>query len=746
MNNQINAEEMQEICNPLGIDSSDITYIDQEILPFNKLPVKINALLGEELGRNESFSVVLLDESAAADKDIELDERIAQYIDRKVTKHLTKLQMQNQGIDEETIRRKTEELESRYSIEDILNFKSGAEMVANSVVHYAKFAPEVDFKNKKNQGFKHMLISGREVVFNGLENGRLTKRVVNPLHFFSVKSPETEYFEDGDIAGETLVYTTSALLREFGSELTPKEIETLKDTTSKKHKAKKDMEYYREDSFGVKHAYWTGSSYLDDHTGSHGNTSRQNFMEEELHWVTKMTWKWERKVGFLAMYDEFGEELDFITVDDTFKIPKEKEIVSYYNQWGKRAKKYVWYEMDEMGFETRYELEWIWVPRVWQGTRINNDMFVNISEVPFNPISINNPWKVKLPYHGKDVDAMNAVPTSPVARMKPFQYLYFVVANQLLKLIARNYGSLVRIDTSQLDPRLGDGDLDLALQSTLAYMREGVIFFNSMKDAETGGDFNSYVRPANEVVSYSNTSDLLNMSNLLQFLDNEIGMGFGISPQRLAQFSSNTNVSDNQQAISQSVNTTQPYYYAHNEVWKRSTEYFVNSFILWAKDLFRRYPERDTLKQHYMLPNGSSQVLSLTRDDLELNDIGLFITNYGNAASYIDKMEQLALTFVQNDRATLQDISLIIKSKIDGSSPEEIHSQIVKIQNKNTERENQAQDAQREMAQAQAQHQKEITFQLEELKNEHELQQIVEKGNQDRMTEANKSSNNSSND
>lgn len=729
INNQIEIDDFTRVCNPLGISEE---FYNEEVLPFNKIHNKVNVLLGEELSRNESFAVTLLDDDSIVEKDIELQEHYLNYIKRKVQRTLTEMQMKMEGADEETIKRETEKIESKFSPEELSGFKSESEITVNSIISYGKY--KCDFKNKKNIGYKHMIVSGKEKVWVGFHNGKIDYRVVNPIHYFNSKSPDVEFDEDGDAAGERRIFTTSALLREFGNELSKSEIERLSSRTGKTHLPSKKMDYNREDAFGMKYSYFLGDTYLDDYIGQHGHST--SWHDEDLHWVTHVTWKWERKVGFLSLFNEWGEE-EIILVDDAFKIPKEREIVRYINQWGMKNKKYVWYEdHPEFGIPLKRELEWIWVPRVWEGTRIDSDIYINIREVPYQPTSINDPWNVKLPYHGIDIDAMNAKPISPVSRMKPFQFLYFVVMNMFLKLIARNYGSLIKIDSSQIDPELGDGDPNLALERTLGYMREGVMIYNSLKDAETGADVRSYSRPSADVVNYSNTLDILNMTNLLNWLDVQIGMGFGISPQREAQFSSNTNVGDNQQAIMQSVNITQPYFFKHNELWRRVIEYYVNAFKLWAKDMFDRYPGRDFMNLHYVLPNGSSSVLKLTKDNITYGDIGLFITNYGNASSYIDKMEQLALTFVQNDRATLKDISMILKSKIDGSSPEEIHHAISQIQKKFEQKEQQAQNAQREMLQAQQETQKQIRFTLEELKNQHKIEQIIAEGEQDRLTDA----------
>lgn len=69
--------------------------------------------------------------------------------------------------------------------------------------------------------------------------------------------------------------------------------------------------------------------------------------------------------------------------------------------------------------------------------------------------SIDNPFSVKLGYHGVVYSAMNAQPIAIMDRMKPFQYLYFIIMHKLKKLIAQDKGKIFHLDSTMLDPKLG---------------------------------------------------------------------------------------------------------------------------------------------------------------------------------------------------------------------------------------------------------------------------------------------------
>jgi hypothetical protein len=66
-----------------------------------------------------------------------------------------------------------------------------------------------------------------------------------------------------------------------------------------------------------------------------------------------------------------------------------------------------------------------------------------------------NPLKVKLGYHGIVYNAMNATPVSLMDRMKPFQYLYFIIMHKLKKMIAQDKGKIFSLDSTMVDPKMG---------------------------------------------------------------------------------------------------------------------------------------------------------------------------------------------------------------------------------------------------------------------------------------------------
>ena len=77
-NNIINQKDFEAECNPLGIE---VGQMEDEIKPYNKIPNKIQVLLGEELRRPFVYKAVLVSEDGIKSKLRRKNEMITQYVE-----------------------------------------------------------------------------------------------------------------------------------------------------------------------------------------------------------------------------------------------------------------------------------------------------------------------------------------------------------------------------------------------------------------------------------------------------------------------------------------------------------------------------------------------------------------------------------------------------------------------------------------------------------------------------------------
>jgi hypothetical protein len=112
-------------------------------------------------------------------------------------------------------------------------------------------------------------------------------------------------------------------------------------------------------------------------------------------------------------------------------------------------------------------------------------------------------------------------------RMKPFQYLHFIVMHKLKKPIAQDQGKVFHFDVSMVDPKIG-------IEKTLYYLKEmNLDIFNPLANADEPGQAQRG-KIASET-DMSNMQYIMNYINILAAIDNQISEVAGVSRQREGQ-------------------------------------------------------------------------------------------------------------------------------------------------------------------------------------------------------------------
>lgn len=290
--------------------------------------------------------------------------------------------------------------------------------------------------------------------------------------------------------------------------------------------------------------------------------TNDHFLGEEIE-VHHVEWRSMRKVYFKKFLNSYGdEELDLLSED--YMIPKNATKSAYYNEYGKKK---LIYTVEEEG----YTLEENWIDDIWQGFKVG-DCYAGVTRKPYQFRSIDNPFDVKLGYHGVGFSNTNAPNISLMSRMKPFQYLYFIIAHKLKSFIAQDRAPLVPFDTSMIDPKIG-------LEKTLYYMDQlNINFFNPLENAESAG---SHQRGSvSGSIDRTTMQYINNYIGVLQAIDQEISDVAGVSKQREGGTSANETATASQQAIIQSSHITEIYFDTHAKHWEK----VLNSLIQVAQE------------------------------------------------------------------------------------------------------------------------------------------------------------------
>lgn len=714
-NNEINQEDFIRWCSPYGID---VGQYDEEVMPYNKTYNKINVLLGEEIKRGDSYKPVLLSQKDIHDKNDEIKGHIMAYVDAEINKAIFKAQQeQMQDMSEEEFQQMYEQLSAKYTPEDLqeTEYMSEKEIFASRVLEYAKYDQEI--KKQKNFGFKHALLSDMEIVHIDVDRGKPTIKMINPLFAFFQKGPDIEYIQDGDFAGHRFVMTRNQVMDTYGDDMTEKQREAFQRPFSMREgtKISNKIENFHENSLEARELRSMYSfDYIDENQGQHASDFSYK-TSLDLVEVVHAEWRSFRKVYYLTYFNEYGEEEVDIVAED-YPLPEDAERKKVKNRFGREAVRYEWIDPYT---DKAYMAEELWIPRIWEGTRIDGDIYVNVREKLYQPLSVDDPYrKAKLGYHGLVYTATNAKSISVMSRMRPFQFLYFIAMHQLSRLLARNQGKQIVYDLAQL-PEFNDPFGRSNEELMLYYQGLGISFTNSMSNTQ-GGDMPPQRGHAVNAIDMSTTADMLNLSNLCFWLDEQIGEAAGISKPREGQMSPNSNVTDNQQSIAQSSHITEYYFNRHNELWRHIISYYLDCFIIWAKNWFEMNPGKKEFFLQYVLDRGSIASLAVTPEYLDNSDFGIFIELGTSSEEYRTKMEQLMLPLVQNQMQGAEAVSEILKSRRDGTSPEEIHKMIQTLSRKQEEQ----MQAQMEQQQQQLQQQAQAEQAIEQQKHQNKMEQL----------------------
>lgn len=641
-NNQLNQKDYERECEPYGLE---VGQYKDEIQPYNKTYNKIQVLLGEELRRPLNHKAVLIDPDGIRSKLSFHDGLLKQYV---MSEMQTAIQEVMPYFEPELIDTVSSQVMNPEDIDRYmkLNYSEAREIKANKLLNYLNrhlLLPEY-----KNDAYKHGLISGTEVLYVGVHNNEPSVEVINPLGFFYHKSPETKYIQDGLYAGFRTYMTSGDVMDRFGDYLTTEQIDKI-DTA--RHGSLRD-------SSGQAWPYYHGSQYLSEHRDGYyleGSYSKSDSVDDWL--VQHVEWRSQRKVGFLRFTNEYGDEQTDIVSED-FEVPDYATKSIANEDYNTKVTYHNWSSPDG----NQFSLTWGWIPEVWSGVRIGHDMYTMIGPKDVQFRSSTNPLKVKLGYHGITYNSMNASSISLMDRMKPFQYLYFIIMHKLKKMIAQDKGKIFSLDSTMIDPKLG-------WEKTLYYLTQmNLDIYNPLQNADQPG-WAQRGKVAN-ATDMSSMQHIVNYVELLNALDAQISDVAGINRQREGQVGPQEAVTNAQTNITMSAVITEPYSFLHNKNWEQ-----VLTSLLQAAQI--AYKGKHLIKQ-YVLDDLSVATLEISPDELSDADLGIFISNSYKDEMTFQKLEGLAQALVQNDRAKFSDLIKMLNA----NSAQELESHIIQSEQK----------------------------------------------------------------
>lgn len=663
LNGKLHMSDLEMILNPEKLQAG---FIPDRIQHYPIMNSKLNVLKGEESKRIFDFKVVITNPNA-----------ISEIENNKKQELLQKLQewVSNTAQSEEEANQELERISDYYTYE----WQDMREIRANALLnHYIK---EYNILLMFNHGFNDALVSGEEIYQCDIIGGEPTITKLNPLKVRIFKSGYSNRIEDADIIIIEDYWSPGKVIDTFYDVLTKKDLEYIEKLPSYVGQSATDSMDNIDERYGFVNNYMVGDEistegfFWDPLGGYDGvNNSLLPYDVAGNIRVLKVYWKSRRKIKKVKSYNpETGEE-DYNFYPENYIIDKdagEEEQIFYINE-------------------------------AWEGTKIGSDIYVNMRPrvVQYNRLS--NPSRCHFGIIGSIYNLNDNRPFSLVDMMKPYNYLYDVIHDRLNKLIARNWGSLLRFDFAK-KPKGWDVEKWLYYAKTLGIAVEDS-FNEGNIGAATGKLAGALNNASTGVIAASDGNQIQQYINLLEFIKMEMSEVAGITKQREGQISNRETVGGVERATLQSSHITEWLFVQHDDVKKRVLECFLETAKIALRGRSKKF--------QYILSDNSMQIMEIDGDEFAEADYGLIVDNSNGVQELNSKLDTLAQAALQN-----QTLSFSTIMKLFGSSSLAEKQKLVEKDERNI----QERQAQAQQQQAQIQQQEiEQKVQLEQAKMQQE--------------------------
>lgn len=607
VNGVLHMSDLEIILNPEHFKAG---YIPDKIQHYPILNSKLNVLKGEESKRPFNFRVVVTNPNSISEIEEEKNKEISTTIQQWI---------QDSQKSEEEASKQLDEINDFFQY----SWKDKRERRANYLLnHYSR---ELNIPLVFSSGFNDALTVGEEIYQCDIRGGEPTIERLNPLKVRVFKSGYSNRIEDADIIVIEDYWSPGKVIDTYYDVLSKKDIDYIENLPSYMGQAYTDSMDNIDERYG-----FVSTSMIDDNMSTEGffwdpfggydgvsNSLLPYDMLGNLR-VLRVYWKSRRKIKKVKSYDpETGEEI-FTFYPESYRTrveEGEEEEIFYINQ-------------------------------AWEGTKIGKEIYVNMRPRLVQYNSISNPSKCHFGIVGSIYNMNDNRPFSLVDVMKPYNYLYDVIHDRLNKLIERNWGTLVRLDFAK-KPKTWDVEKWIYYAKTM-----GILVEDSFNEGNAGAALGKLAGGLNNastgVVPASDANQIVQYTNLLEYIKNEMSEVAGISKQREGQIANRETVGGIERATLQSSYITEYLFYTHDDVKRRALTCFIETAKIALKGRNKKF--------QYILSDGEQKIIDIDGDEFAESDYGLVVDNSDATQELNSKLDALAQAALQNQMLSFSTI------------------------------------------------------------------------------------------
>lgn len=595
---KVHMEELKLLVNPFNIEAS---FIPDNIQHYPIMNSKIEVLKGEESKRLFDFRVVVTNPNAIS----EIEEEKNKLVNEKLQQLLMDTSMSEEDYQKEL------EKQSYYFTYE---YQDKREVRGNLVLnHYIK---ELEIPQLFNKGFDDVITVSEELYQCDIVGGEPYVEKLDPRDVRIISSGTSRRVEDADMIIIEQYWQLGRIRDTYWDQLSAKDSKELEKLAyagfGENNNAYTDSMDNRDERYGfIPMEEWTAGEDVDPLSLFSGE-ERHNKLPVDQNGnirVLRVYWKSRRQIKKVKSYDpETGEE--------QFNFYPENYICR-----------------EDLGEEEQI----FWINEAWEGTKIGEDIYVNMRPRPIQYNRLSNPSRCHFGIIGQIYSNNGDKPYSLVDIMKPYAYYYDVVHDRLNKTLARNHGKVIRLDFAKT-PKGWDAPMWLHYIVT-----HGISVEDSAKEGEgylQGKPIGALNNASSGVVDASLGNEITQYINLLEWISNKTGELAGISKQREGQISNRETVGGVERATLQSSHSTEWLFFPHESVKKRLLECLLET----AKIAFKGRK----IKFDYILSDGSKMLVEFDGDEFAECDYGLVVDNSNGSQELNQKLDMLAQAGLQN--------------------------------------------------------------------------------------------------
>lgn len=651
LNGKLHMSDIELMLNP---DSIKAGFVPDRIQHYPIMNSKLNVLRGEESRRVFDYRVIVTNPNAISEIENNKKEELLQ--------NLQKL-MADTSKSEEEFNQELEKLNNYYTYE----WQDMREIRGNAILnHYVK---EYNIPLLFNNGFMDAVTVGEEIYQCDIVGGEPVIERLNPLKVRIFKSGYSNKIEDADIIIIEDYWSPGRVIDTYHDVLSKKDIEYIENIPDHIGQASIDSMDNIDERFGYVNNHMVGEEistdgFYFDPFNLFSDSISNSLLPYDLAGnikVLRMYWKSRRRIKKVKSYDpETGEEV-YNFFPETYIIDKdngEEEQIFYINE-------------------------------AWEGTKIGTDIYVNMRPrvVQYNRLS--NSSRCHFGIIGSIYNLNDSRPFSLVDMMKRYNYFYDVIHDRLNKIMARNWGKLLRLDFAKI-PKKWD------IEKWMYYAKvNGIAVEDSFKEGNIGAASGKLAGALNNsssgVIDAEFGNSIQSQINLLEFIKMEMSEVVGITRQREGQISNRETVGGVERATLQSSHITEWLFVVHDDVKRRVLECFLET----AKIAFKGRSK----KFQYILSDNSMRIMNIDGDEFAEADYGLVVDNSQGTQELAQKLDMLAQAALQNQALSFSTIMRLYNSSSLAEKQRLVERDEQAIQARNAQAQQQQLQAQQQIVQ-----------------------------------------------